>query len=536
VIRPDLTIAKTHTGNFSPGETGATYTLTVSNVGAGATVGTVTVTDALPAGLTATAIIGTGWSCTLNTLSCTRSDALNASGSYAAITLTVNVSANVAPNITNTATVSGGGELNTANDTASDSVIVIRHPDLTIAKTHTGNFSPGETGATYTLTVSNVGNGATVGTVTVTDALPAGLTATAITGTGWACTLNTLTCTRSDVLNASGSYAAITLTVTVSVNVAPNITNTATVSGGGEINTANDTASDSVIVIRPDLTIAKTHTGNFSPGETGATYTLTASNVGAGATVGAVTVTDALPAGLTATAIIGTGWACTLDTLSCTRSDVLNAGGSYAPITLTVNVSANVAPNITNTATVSGGGEINTANDTASDPTHTSLLEPRIITKASSLSVIAGSIASLDFTVESGPAVGLISFSCSGLPIGASCSFNPASENKPTATVTMTVTTTPFSSSVVPFGGNRMTLVDAVLFPLLGLAGLGLVMKKGKQMRLAMLLTGLLVLLIFAGCGGVSRSQSTPAGTFPITVKATSPTGQASTIVNLTVL
>jgi hypothetical protein len=227
-----------------------------------------------------------------------------------------------------------------------------------------------------------------------------------------------------------------------------------------------------------------------------------------------------------------------LNTLSCTRADALNAGGSYAAITLMVNVSANVAANITNTATVSGGGEINTANDTASDPTHTSLLAPRIIARESSLSVIAGSIASIDFTVESGPTVGLISFSCSGLPIGASCSFNPASENKPAAAVTMTVTTTSGSASVMPFGGNKTTLVDAVLFPLLGLAGVAFGRKKGKQirLRLAMLLTGLLVLLIFAGCGGVSRSQSTPAGTFPITVNATSPTGQASITVNLTVL
>ncbi len=51
-----------------------------------------------------------------------------------------------------------------------------------------------------------------------------------------------------------------------------------------------------------------------------------------------MTVSDTLPAGLTATAISGTGWSCTLSTLTCTRSDALAAGAIYPPITVTVNV------------------------------------------------------------------------------------------------------------------------------------------------------------------------------------------------------
>src|SRR6185436_370429 len=65
------------------------------------------------------------------------------------------------------------------------------------------------------------------------------------------------------------------------------------------------------------------------------------------------------------------GWTCAINgqTLTCTRSDVLAGNSSYPPINLTVNV-ANPAPlNVVNTATVSGGGEVNTANNTASDPT-----------------------------------------------------------------------------------------------------------------------------------------------------------------------
>jgi uncharacterized repeat protein (TIGR01451 family) len=121
----------------------------------------------------------------------------------------------------------------------------IRTPDLTIAKGHTGNFTQGQTGAQYTITVTNSSiTAATSGTVTVVDTLPAGLSATSITGPGWDCTLSTLTCTRSDALAASSSYPAITLVVNVAANAPASVTNVAAVSGGGETNTANDTASD----------------------------------------------------------------------------------------------------------------------------------------------------------------------------------------------------------------------------------------------------------------------------------------------------
>lgn len=246
-------------------------------------------------------------------------------------------------------------------------------PDLTLAKSHTGSFSQGQTGATYSLVVTNSGAGPTAGTVTVTDTLPAGLTATAIAGTGWSCTLATLTCTRSDALAAGASYPAITLTVSVAANAAAQVTNQAAVAGGGETNTANNSASDATTItavsLAPDLTLTKSHAGNFTQGQTGAVYTITVRNVGAGSTVGAVTMTDTLPAGLTATAISGTGWNCTLATVICSRSDALAAGGAWPAITVTVNVSVNAAASVTNVATVSGGGDATPGNNAASDVT-----------------------------------------------------------------------------------------------------------------------------------------------------------------------
>src|SRR5207248_6204306 len=108
------------------------------------------------------------------TLSCTRSDALTAGSSYPAITLTVDVAANAPSSVINAASVSGGGDVNLTNNSATDSTTIIAGPDLTISKTHPGNFMQGQIGATYTLTVSNVGASVAGGVVTVTDVLPAG--------------------------------------------------------------------------------------------------------------------------------------------------------------------------------------------------------------------------------------------------------------------------------------------------------------------------------------------------------------------------
>ena len=193
----------------------------------------------------------------------------------------MNVAANAPASVINNATVSGGGELNTANDSASDPTTIGNGPDLIVTKTHSGNFTQGQTGAQYTITVKNTGGSPTTAAVTTVDTLPVGLTATAISGTGWTCTLGTLSCTRSDALAANASYAAIIITVNVAANAPASVTNNAAVSGGGELNTANDTASDPTTVTPvADLMITKSHSGNFVQGQTGATYSITVANAG----------------------------------------------------------------------------------------------------------------------------------------------------------------------------------------------------------------------------------------------------------------
>jgi peptidoglycan/xylan/chitin deacetylase (PgdA/CDA1 family) len=102
-----------------------------------------------------------------------------------------------------------------------------------------------------TLTVANRGDQASVGPVTVTDTLPAGLSPlvnnpgfdagpVAASGDGWSCAGTS--CTRSDPLAPGAAYPAITITVRVANTAPAQVINTATVTGGA-------TASDSIAVI-----------------------------------------------------------------------------------------------------------------------------------------------------------------------------------------------------------------------------------------------------------------------------------------------
>jgi uncharacterized repeat protein (TIGR01451 family) len=253
-------------------------------------------------------------------------------------------------------------------------------PDLTITKTHVGNFTQGDASRTYTIKATNSGTGTTSGTVTVTDILPTGLSPTADDNTtvnGWNITFNnqTITATRSDTQGPDTSFPALPIEVAVAADAAASVTNEATVAGGGETDTSNDTADDPTTINQvADLTIAKSHVGDFTQGDSGDVYTIQVSNVGHAATAGNVTITDVLPTGLLPTAADNTvvnGWSITFNgqTVTATETDSLAAGDHYLDLPITVDVAGDAPSSVTNTATVAGGGEVITGNDSADDPT-----------------------------------------------------------------------------------------------------------------------------------------------------------------------
>jgi hypothetical protein len=115
------------------------------------------------------------------------------------------------------------------------------------------------------------------------------------------------------------------------------------------------------------LSIVKSHSGNFTQGQSGATYSVTVSNAaGAPSTTGRVTVTEMAPAGLTLVSMNGGAtWNCTV-LPTCTANTVLNGGSAYPAITVTVNVAANAPASVANQVGVTGG---NSATANYSDPT-----------------------------------------------------------------------------------------------------------------------------------------------------------------------
>jgi uncharacterized repeat protein (TIGR01451 family) len=462
IVAPVLAITKTHTGSFTIGSTGS-YSIAVSNSGTAATFGTITVTDTLPVGLTFNAASGTGWTCTGSgqTATCTSTTSIAAGAAGNAITLVVNATGSPG-SLTNSVSASGGGATNTP--VATDPTTLAGTPVLAIAKSHVGSFVAGSTG-TYTIAVSNSGNVATSGTVTVTDTLPTGLTFDAGSGAGWACTSAgaTVTCTSSTAIAAAGSASAISLVVNVATNAPASVTNSANASGGGATNTP--VATDPTAIVNSVLAISKTHAGNFTAGTTG-TYAIAVSNTGTAATSGTITVTDTLPTGLTFNAASGTGWTCSAAgaVVTCTSTTSIGAGAAGAPIALVANVAATAPASVTNSATATGGGAANTPVTT--DPT--TIVSPSLaIAKTHSGNFTIGSSGSYSIVVSnSGTAAtsGTLTVTDT-LPTGLT--FNAASGTGWTCSgAAQTVTCTSTTAIAAGAAGNAIALtVNAVGSP-----------------------------------------------------------------------
>ena len=229
-IKADLTVAKSHSGNFTQGQTGAAYTITVNNIGGNPTSGTVTLADTLPAGLTATAMSGTGWTCTLATLSCTRSDALAASTSYPAITVTVNVASNAPASVTNTATVSGGGESNTSNDAANDVTTISAGAVSIVIDVTTSKDQSTASSTVVTPTFSTASGNELLLALIATDYLSGtNTTVTGVSGAGLTWVLVLRTNTRSGTSEiwrafATAPLSGVTVTATLSQSVVSSMT------------------------------------------------------------------------------------------------------------------------------------------------------------------------------------------------------------------------------------------------------------------------------------------------------------------------
>ncbi len=169
----------------------------------------------------------------------------------------------------------------------------------------------------YTINVNNAGPSSASG-LSVVHTLPAGVTFSSATGTGWTCSApSTVNC---DLASLASGTAAAPLSVEVAVGPAgATLTSGVTVSSSlSDPNASNDTASASTTVngvSQADLSSSLTIDSATAVWGRPVTYTITVTDSGPDAVTGA-TVSDSFPAGL-----LDVSWTCAASTGStCTAA------------------------------------------------------------------------------------------------------------------------------------------------------------------------------------------------------------------------
>ena len=172
----------------------------------------------------------------------------------------------------------------------------------------------------------------------------------------------------SDLFVVSKTTAIARLTIGSNAVIGPRDM-TVTTKGG-----TSASAAFAVVPPFPDLTITTSVIGKLGAGHTGR-YTLDIRNIGTTVTMGAITVRDDLPEGLTFISSVGNDWSCSAagQAVTCQNSQPLAAGSSTS-LTITVNVQSTASPSSPHRVSVSTNGDQNSSNDSPSQTIYVSPL------------------------------------------------------------------------------------------------------------------------------------------------------------------
>ncbi len=414
---PDMTLGKSHVGNFVRGST-ASYTIPVSNVSPyGATNALVTINDTLPTGVTPTSASGTGWACAIatQTVSCMRPDMLAGASSYPSITVNVNVAQSAPATVTNTAMVGGGGEINPTNDTATDVATVVSTADLSVTNVGTPDPVTAGSNITYTQVVTNNGPSA-ADNATLIDPIPANMALVSVSApAGWSCigpgATGSLVCTNSDMAGSTSGTFTLVMQVASGTANGTVITETASVSSSAnDPNAANNTATVNTVVgttAKGELTVTNVASPNPVAAGSPITYTQVVTNTGTAAATTA-TFNETTPTNTTFVSISPpAGWNCTGFPPQCTNPSV--AAGASGTFSVVYKVTAGTAngTTISDTATVNAanqafGANAATATDVVGAATQADLV---LTTAATPGTVLSGNDITYTQTVTNdGPA------------------------------------------------------------------------------------------------------------------------------------
>ncbi|WP_328997312.1 hypothetical protein OHA18_22925 [Kribbella sp. NBC_00709] len=332
-----------------------TFKLTVTNAGPSDAHG-VTVVDDVPDAVTDVSATATGGAtCTTANGQVRCLGATVAAGDSVVVTVSGTVAASTAPgDLRNsaTATASTPEDPTRSDNTSTTTPTVEAQADLSVTKSAAATVVAGNE-LTYTLAVHNAGPSDAVDAV-VSDTLPSGTTFVRGTGPGGDCTQDqalsepAVTCPVGRM--ASGDDATATIVVKVSPDQpAGTLVNKATVSSQTpDPNDQNNNGSaETKVTTAADLSMVKTvqPTPLVAGGE--AVYTLTVHNAGP-STAQAVSVADAVPAGLSVLEATSADGTCTVSgaDVSCALGTV--AAGGNAVVVIRVAVSAARTAAITN--------------------------------------------------------------------------------------------------------------------------------------------------------------------------------------------
>jgi len=352
-LAPDLALTKTISAPLVTGGN-ASYLLNIRNIGTVAATGPITLTDNLHPALSFQRAVGAGWSCSalLQAVTCTNPGPL-VPGASTNIQLDVGVASTATGSIRNVAQITSPGDLRFSNDTSAIDGTVALAPDLALVKSvNTDTLRLGGT-ATYSLSITNRGGGATSTPILVVDTLPAGLVPTVASGTDFTCTISgqVVTCSRTTPLTAAQSVA-VTVSVTVSSTLALQpLSNSACARTAGDANATNDCGSVSTPVGgRREAEVTKLAGGTFTVGQPG-TFRLVIRNRGTLPLNGPLSLIDSLPPGLGFSLAQGTNWSCSsaASVVSCLNAGPIAVGDS-AVVTLAVTVGAEAMPEVINCA------------------------------------------------------------------------------------------------------------------------------------------------------------------------------------------
>jgi uncharacterized repeat protein (TIGR01451 family)/fimbrial isopeptide formation D2 family protein len=417
INRADVSVAKNLEPDPSAVGNEIIGTITVTNNGPN-TATAVTLRDPLidgwtndflevPPGVTCT--VDTVINCLLGDVPSGRSVVIRAHGRMA--------SGTTQPSMTNVASVSTTSyDPDLTNNVASDTVSLVRVADLAITKTVAPASAPAGGTVGYPLTITNNGP-SDAQNVVITDSVDnaAQLTITNATGTtgGVGCSASqggSLRCTAATL--AAGASATVTVNgiLTSSLAAGTTVGNTATVtSGTADPNPSNNSATARVTVGSPVADVRLTKTAPRQAAAGGAiSYAITATNYGPSDATG-VTVTDTLPAAVTASSATTNRGTCTISgqTVTCTvatlpaSGDPSSPAGASTQIRITGTVAGSASGSVFNTASVSATGtDPDTSNNSALRAT---IVAPRTditVRKTANRSSIPAGPGTVVYTIE----------------------------------------------------------------------------------------------------------------------------------------